>query len=257
MKFRDWIMKRNPIFGSNWQRIGLLRIIPAALAMYATIPAYIFLHIICIKLLYNSVLCPLLRVEPINLKNYIVFDRHIISELSFTGRFHCAYCEYANGLCVATGALLTRISTEAKAPANPLISFITLPLYLFTSLLTALTQSISNFFYNIVMAPLLGLHTVSVGKSYAIMREAGFGNRFTAFGKISRSFLRFENSSTLILANSLEQVESQWCPIKHLDTPPETVLPEHHAFFIDRCDLCKMRKVLCTEGSVSPRKPTW
>ena len=172
-------------------------------------------------------------------------------------RFHCAYCEYANGLCVATGALLTRISTEARAPANPLLRLIVTPLYLFTSALTTLSQSISNLFYNFGMAPLLGLHRVSIKESYAMMSEAGFGDDFLAFGTIGRSFLRFENSSAVILANALEQVESQWCPIKHLDGPPETVLPEHHAFFIERCDLCKMRKVLCTEGSVSPRKPTW
>jgi len=257
MGFKDWIMKRNPIFGSHWHRIGLLRIVPAALAMYLVIPVYFFLHIVCIKLLYNTLICPLLSIEPIDLKNYIVFDRHIIDSLSWTGRFHCLYCEYANGLCVATGALLTRVSTEAKAPSNPFFRFITLLLYLFTSALTALTQSISNLFYNVGMAPLLGLHKVSIKHSYVIMKAADFGDGFMTFGNIGRSFLRFENSSALILANALGQVESQWCPIKHLDTPPETVLPEHHAFFIDRCELCKMRKVLCTEGSVSPRKPIW
>ncbi len=257
MGFRAWIMKRNPIFGSHWQRIGLLRIVPGALSMYIVIPVYIFLHLICIKLLYNLILCPLLSIEPINLKHYIVFDRHIISGLSLTGRFHCAYCEYANGLCVATGALLTRISSEAKAPASPLLKLMVMPLYLFTSALTAVTQSISNLFYNVGMAPFLGLHKLSIRESYRTMQEAGFGNSFDAFGAVGRRFLRFENSSTLILANALGQVESQWCPISHLDGPPERVLPEHHAFFIDRCELCKMRKVLCTEGSVSPRKPTW
>jgi len=257
MGFRDWIMKRNPIFGSHWHRIGLLRIVPAALAMYLVIPVYIFLHIICIKLLYNTLICPLLSIEPINLKNYIVFDRHIISELSFIGRFHCAYCEYANGLCVATGVLLTQVATKGTAPANPLLKLIALPLYLFTSALTALTQSISNLSYNIGMAPSLGLHKVSIQESYAIMTSAGFGGEFNAFGALGRKFLRFENSNALILANALGQVESQWCPIKHLDGPPETVLPEHHEFFLERCDLCKMRKILCTEGSVSPRKPTW
>lgn len=255
MRFRDWIMKRNPIFGSHLQRIGLLRIVPAALAMYAVIPVHIFIHLICIRLLYNLVICPLLKIERIDLRQYIIFDRLIISGLSWTGRFHCVYCEYANGLCVASGVLLTRVATEARPVTSGVLRPVVLFLYLVTSSLSALSMSLIVLLYHFIIAPSLGLHRESLQSAYDKMDAADFGRRFKQFSSMGYTFLRYENSTALLLANALEQVESQWCPIKHLDTRDDIVLPPHHGSFIERCELCKLRKVLCSEGSVSPRKP--
>ncbi|GAV20427.1 hypothetical protein MMIC_P1392 [Mariprofundus micogutta] len=248
-------MKRNPIFGSHWQRVGLLRLVLPAIGMYLVIPVYLFLHLICIKLLYNLMVCPLLGVERINLRNYIIIDRHLIPGISMTARFHCVYCGYANGLCVAMGVLLTHVSTEARISTTGFSRGLVMGLYLFTSFLSALCQSIVIFMYNITISPPLGLHRVSMKEAYDKMSETGFGDEFTVFGKVGSTFLRYEHSCALLLANALEQVESQWCPIKHLDKRPEVVYPEHHEFFVERCELCELKKILCTEGSVSPRKP--
>ncbi len=255
-RIKAWFIKRNPIFTSHLQRNGLLRLVPPALAMYAMIPVYIFFHIICIKLLYNLILCPLLAVEPIGLKHYIVIDRHLLPGLSYTAKFHCAYCGYANGLCVAASVLLTRISTEATPPENTALKLIAMPAYILTSSLSILSQSLIILTYDFVMAPLLGLHRMSMQQASEKMNASGFADAFTGFGKMAQLCLRFEYNCTLRHANSLEQVESQWCPIKHQDNPA-VVYPEHHQFFVDRCDLCKLRKVLCSEGTVSTRKPTW
>lgn len=249
-------MKRNPIFGSHWQRIGLLRIVVPAISMYAVIPVYLFIHLICIKLLYNLILCPLLEVERINLKKYIIIDRHLIPGLSLTAKFHCVYCGYANGLCVAIPVLLTRMS-EAKGADNLLLRLIASALYFVTSSLSSISQSIVIVSYNFGISPSMGLHRITMKESYEKMDATGFAGEFTVFGKLGRTFLRYEYSCALILANALGQVESQWCPIKHLDIDPEVVLPEHHKYFIDRCELCELRQVLCNEGSVSPRKPRW
>lgn len=249
-------MKRNPIFGSHLQRIGLLRIIPGAVAMYLMIPVFLFIHLVCIKLLYNSIICPLLSIERMNLRHYIIFDRHIIAGLSWTGRFHCVYCEYANGLCVATGVLLTKIADESKPSSSSLLNPVIALFYLLTSLLSILSMTLVVLSFNYVIAPALGLHRATVKESFEKMDAFGFGHRFNRFGSLGRALLRCENCCALLLANALEQVESQWCPIKHLDTHKEIVLPLHHAFFLERCELCKLRKVLCSEGSVSPRKPS-
>ncbi|ATX79320.1 hypothetical protein Ga0123461_0900 [Mariprofundus aestuarium] len=254
---KAWFIKRNPIFTSHLQRIGLLRIIPPALAMYIMIPVYIFFHIVCIKLLYNLLICPLLSVERIELKHYIVIDRHLLPGLSYTAKFHCAYCGYANGLSVATSVLLTRISTEARLPANNILRVLLIFAYFITSGLSVLAQSLVILSFDYVMAPLLGLHRMSMQQATDKMKASGFAGEFTVFGKLGRQLLRFEYNCSLRHANSLEQIESQWCPIKHLDDYPGAVYPEHHEFFIERCELCKLRRVLCSEGTVSTRKPTW
>jgi len=256
MKFKDWMMKRNPIFWSLIQKFGLLRLLPPAFGMYILIPVYPILHIICIKLLYNFIVCPLLSVQPINLKNYIIIDRHKISGMSMTARFHCMYCEYANGICVAMGALLGRIACEAKPPAGMPLKALALMVYMPASLLSSLCQSCVMVLYNAAIAPTIGLHRVTLKQAYEKMDASGFADAFTPFGSFGRLLLRYENSVALIHANALEQVESQWCPIRHLATNPEAIFPDHHVNFLDRCELCELRKILCTEGSVSPRKPT-
>ncbi|NWF39108.1 hypothetical protein F3F96_08175 [Mariprofundus sp. NF] len=255
-KIKAWFIRRNPIFTSHLQRNGLLRLVPPALAMYAMIPVYIFFHIICIKLLYNLIICPLLKIEPIALKHYIVIDRHLLPGLSYTAKFHCAYCGYANGLSVATSVLLTRISLEATAPGNAVVRLFAKLIYLLTSSLSILAQSLVTLSFDYVMAPLLGLHRLSMQQASEKMKSNGFADDFRVFGSLGRRFLRFEYNTSLRHANSLEQIESQWCPIKHIDKPG-AIYPEHHKFFIERCELCKLRKVLCSEGTVSTRKPTW
>lgn len=253
--FKAWIMKRNPIFGSQLKRISLFRIITAALTMYLVIPVYLFLHLVCLMLMYNRIVCPLLGIDRIKLRNYIIIDRHLIPGLSLTARFHCIYCGYANGICVATGALLTQISRVSKESFNPgKRALITIP-YLLASSLSSLGQLLVVIDYNLGISPLLRLHKISLKEAYAKMNAVGFADSFTVFGTMGQHFIRFEHACALILANALEQVESQWCPIKHLDKNSHAIFPEHHKFFVERCELCELKKILCAEGTVSPRKP--
>ncbi|WP_157821246.1 hypothetical protein [Mariprofundus ferrinatatus] len=251
----DLIGKRNPIFAGNIERVGLLRIIPAALAMYLLIPFFIFLHVVCLMLLYNTMICLLLGVEQVKLRNYIIIDRHKLTGLSYTGRFHCIYCGYANGICVAFGVLLTQISSVSghEGEKRGLLPSIT---YFAAAFLTAMSMSIIVLMYNVVIATALGLHRLGMSQAYDKMDEGGFGNGFTIFGRAGYLSLRYQQALILVLANILEQIESQWCPIKHLDREG-AVYPEHHKFFVERCELCELKRILSCEGSVSPRKPKY
>ena len=253
--FKAWIMRRNPIFGSQLTRMSFVRIFAAALTMYLVIPVYFFLHLVCLMLMYNWIVCPLLGIDRIKLKNYIIIDRHLIPGLSLTARFHCIYCGYANGICVATGVLLTQISRVSKESISPFKSLLIAVPYFLASALSSLGQLLVVIDYNLGISPLLGLHKMSLKEAYTKMSEAAFADSFTLFGTMGQQFIRFEHACALILANALEQVESQWCPITHLDKNPEAIFPEHHKFFVERCELCELKKVLCAEGTVSPRKP--
>jgi hypothetical protein len=41
---------------------------------------------------------PIYRITKVRRSDYIVFDRHNLGYLNAIERFHCTYCEYANGL---------------------------------------------------------------------------------------------------------------------------------------------------------------
>lgn len=247
------ISRRNPIFAGNLTYFGFLRVIPAALSMYLLIPVYIFHHLVVMILLYNWIICPLLGVQRIRLRNYIIIDRHKLPGLSYTGRFHCIYCGYANGICVAMGVLLTQISQAEPVSAGRRV-LAALP-YLLASTLSSIHQSLVVLFYNIGMAPPMGLHRLSYAQAYETMERGGFGDGFTAYGSLGRALIRYEQSCVLICANALGQVESQWCPVKHLHDNPDAVFPEHQQFFVERCELCELKHILGKNGSVSPRKP--
>ena len=253
--FKAWVMRRNPIFGSQLKRMNFFRILTAALTMYLVIPVYFFLHLVCLILMYNWIVCPLLGVERIKLRNYIIIDRHLIPGLSLTARFHCIYCGYANGICVAMGVLLAQISNVSEASLSPAKRALVAIPYFLASSLSSLGQLLIVIDYNLAISPPLGLHKMSIKEAYAKMDEVDFADTFTIFGTTGQQFIRFEHACALILANALEQVESQWCPIKHLNKNSDAVFPEHHKFFVERCELCELKKVLCADGTVSPRKP--
>ena len=127
--------------------------------------------------------------------------------------------------------------------------------YFIASLLSSLGQLLIALLYNVAMAPLLGLHRLNFKEACAKMDAAGFGSQFTIFGDAGQTTLRHEFAWLLITANALEQVESQWCPIRHLAGNPQAEFPEHHRLFVERSELCELRKVLVRDGSVSARKP--
>ena len=257
---KQWVInliaRRNPIFGAQLERIGLLRIVPGALAMYLLIPVYILRHVVVMIVLYNGIVCPLLGVERVRLRNYIIIDRHLIPGLSFTGRFHCIYCGYANGICVATGVLLTQLSAVSARSVSALQRAAAAIPYLLATLLSSISQLLVVTLYNGVMSPMLGLYRASFADAYSGMQANGFGEQFSVYGGAGKGALHFEHACAWLEANALEQVESQWCPIKHLPKPG-AVYPEHHKFFIERCELCELKKVLVCEGSLSPRKPRY
>lgn len=48
--------------------------------------------------LFQATCFPIYRIEKVRRGDYIVFDRGFLEYLNWFERFHCTYCEYANGL---------------------------------------------------------------------------------------------------------------------------------------------------------------
>ena len=57
---------------------------------------------------YQWVCFPIYGIEWVRRRDYFVFDRHHLGYLNFIEKFHCAYCEYGNGLMAYMAEILAR-----------------------------------------------------------------------------------------------------------------------------------------------------
>jgi hypothetical protein len=118
-------------------------------------------------------------------------------------------------------------------------------------------MSIVNYLFSKVLyrviSLFLGLHWASNKEVRERLRTENYAGGYNA---PLRGLLRFAKLYSEKLLTNLEQIESQWCPIKHLESK-EIVLPDHHKNFIPREKLDELIHVLETDGSVSPRKPKY
>jgi hypothetical protein len=57
---------------------------------------------------YQWVCFPIYGITRVRRGDYFVFDRHHLGYLNFIEKFHCAYCEYGNGLMAYMAEILAR-----------------------------------------------------------------------------------------------------------------------------------------------------
>jgi hypothetical protein len=57
---------------------------------------------------YQWTCFPIYGIARVRRADYIVFDRHHLGYLNFIEKFHCAYCEYGNGLMGYMAEILAR-----------------------------------------------------------------------------------------------------------------------------------------------------
>ncbi len=58
--------------------------------------------------LYQWTCFPIYGITKVRRKDYIIFDRYHLGYLNFIEKFHCAYCEYGNGLMAYMTEILAR-----------------------------------------------------------------------------------------------------------------------------------------------------
>ena len=74
--------------------------------IYAMIIPMVMLDL-CVSF-YQFTCFPIYGVKRVRRSDYIVFDRYQLGYLNFIEKFHCAYCEYGNGLMAYMTEILAR-----------------------------------------------------------------------------------------------------------------------------------------------------
>jgi hypothetical protein len=247
-KFPEWF----PVFGSHVIRIGLFRTFIGGVPMYLSLPIHALFHLFCLYIFSNLILQPLLKLKKLQFKNYIIIDRHKIVDLPWFDRINCVYCGYANGLATFFEARLDQVELwkGELSFSKKIILFFGLVIYIPFSYLHKLDHLMV---YDFLVSRPLGLNRLSK-KDAALQLKSPDNNTNIHTGLIYK-IIHNERIFSLKFTNSLEQIESSWCPIKHYDERSEVVYPRHHENFLAQHEIQKMKEILQRDGTVSQKKP--
>ena len=239
------------IFGSHMRRIGLLRTAIGGGAMYLTVPLFVFLHLSVTLVLYRFLLAPLLALPRLRARDYLIFDRHRIDRLHWFDKANCWFCAYANGTITLMNDELDRLAHTrrgASAAAMVLIAAYTL-----VNVVLLFIGLVMSTVVLAIISKALGLHRGSLRRVKLALRQADYA---ASYRPLWRELIVFYKVVAMVIAYNLEQIESGWCPLKHLERGDQ-VLPAHHARFLGRDQLDELAQVLSTVGTVSAKKPKW
>lgn len=240
------------IFGSHAKRLGLSRVMFGGTCMYLSLPFFIIAHTTGLFLLIQCLLTPLFGMRRRNLRDYVIIDRYKISGLTLMDRINCMFCGYANGSVHFLNTWLDDVAAnKADIGRFRRLGAVVLLAAYFPAL--AILQAITlHVVYELLVARPLGLQAMS--------RRDGMQklNAIPTFATVTRSFfsrlLRFEKLFALRLSFALAQIESSWCPLKHLDRRAEASYPDHHRNFFEADQVEKMLVTLAEDGSVLRRR---
>lgn len=234
------------------KRLGWVRTLAGGFSMYLSIPFWILCHITVATFLYQLVIRPVFKTKRLAWSNYVILDRHRIDGLVAIDKFNCLFCGYANGLTTLINNELDQLNQlPAKLSTGRSI------LSAFASLIILPFAIIGDFLclrlnYDRLIAPLLGMHSTSYGEIQNQLLNENWGKNLHP---LTRVFFIYTKNVFARIELLLEQIESSWCPLYHLENRTEVVYPKHHQHFFKKDELDKMREVLSTNGSVSPRLP--
>lgn len=237
------------IFSIHTKRLGFTRTIIGGGVMYFSIPLFVFLHFSVVVFMYSFLLAPAFGFKKLKSSNYIVLDRYKINNLHWFDKINCLFCGYSNGVIKLMNDQFIQFATNKTTPSffKKTLLFIYVPIHLIF-LIAGLF--FSNFILNVI-AKTLGLHRGSVRIISNKLYQHGFAVNYPS---VQRKVIIFYMTIAKTIAFNLEQVESAWCPLKHLEKD-EYVFPYHHKNFIERKELSSLSGVLIKEGTVSLNKP--
>jgi hypothetical protein len=240
------------IFNTHVKRIGIPRTFIGGGLMYLSFLEFIFIHLTSIIILYRWMIAPFFKTKEFRIKDFIILDRGKIRGMTGLDRLNCEFCGYANGTATLWNFELDAIA-EADLGKGRLLRKLVVSAY---ALLLAIF-SVFNFILSKVLfaiiALFLGYHWASTKTTRRRLKETDYAG---AYGLLMRGLLRFAKVYAETLSANLEQIESSWCPLKHIERAG-IVVPAHHGNFYDRDRLGEVIGTLARDGTVSPRKPRY
>jgi len=236
------------IFATHARRLGWIRTTIGGFSMYLSVPLFVFLHFTVAVLMYRFLLAPAFGLKRLESRNYFALDRHKIRNLYWFDRINCLFCGYADGVIRLMNAQLAQFAATRTKPSRfgKLLLYLYVPAHLVFFIVGLF---FSNFVLGII-AKMLGLHRGSMRIAKRELYEQGFAGSFSAG---QRKVIIFYATIAKTIAFNLEQIESAWCPLKHLERE-EYVEPPHHENFLERDNLEGLKDVLGTKGTVSPNR---
>jgi hypothetical protein len=240
------------IFWTHVRRIGFVRTLFGGFLQYLSVFEFVMLHLTVIVVLYRAMLAPLFGLKRFRIGDYLLFDRGKVSRMRAFDRINCQFCAYANGTVKLWNDELDELSRADFSEGNALCKIIValysvcLAVFLFFSFI------LSKILF-VIIALFLGMHIVKLGEMRRNLRATNYA---ATHSFVFRSLLRGAKLYAYSLAGNLEQIESSWCPLKHVETPT-SVTSAHHANFYEQDRLDEVINVLAKDGTVSPRKPKY
>jgi len=234
------------IFKEQLKRIGYWRMLIGGFGMYLSVPFLIMFHLINIKFFLGYVIGHTLAIPKLDIHRFLVIDRHHYSELSFMDKVNCVFCGYANGLAAYFEARMSQIYLYAGEVTGlkKLLFQIGLPIYK----LSRLFYLIHGFLlYRCLIFKILNYGTSNLLDARSSIRNRGLPT------KPKSEFIQKRMPDEIVFAvmwsDDLEQIESAWCPIKHIKK--DAIYPDHHANFYPIEDLGEAVAIIKKHGSTS------
>jgi len=240
------------IFWTHVRRIGFLRTLFGGFLQYLSVFEFVMLHLTVIVVLYRVMLVPFFKVKRFRIADYLLFDRSKVNRMRAFDKINCQFCAYANGTAKLWNDELDELSTADLGKGNLLQKILVAVYSLCLGIFLFFSFILSKILF-VVIALFLGMHIVKIGKIRDELNASNYAGRHRL---PLRLLLRCAKVYAGSLAANLEQIESSWCPLKHVESAG-SVISGHHANFYDQDRLDEVIGVLAKEGTVSPRKPKY
>jgi hypothetical protein len=240
------------IFRTHMRRIGVLRTFIGGGLMYLSFLEFIFIHLTSIIILYQWMIAPFFKAKRFAIQDFIILDRGKIAGMTRLDRVNCEFCGYANGTATLWNYELDAIGETDIGKGKLFRKLVVAAYSVFLAIFSVFNFILSKILFAAI-ALFLGYHWASTRETRIRLRKTNYAGDYNP---IMRTLIRFAKIYAETLSTNLEQIESSWCPLKHIESA-SSVVPEHHRNFYDRKDFGAVIKVLAEEGSVSPRKPRY
>ncbi|HOT62029.1 MAG TPA: hypothetical protein PLU93_04140 [Treponemataceae bacterium] len=240
------------IFWTHVKRIGFVRTLFGGFLQYLSVFEFVMLHLTVIVVLYRAMLAPLFGLKRFRVGDYMLFDRGKVRRMRAFDRLNCQFCAYANGTAKMWNDELDELARADFRKGNVLAKLVVAAYSVCLATFLFFSFVLSKILF-VVIALFLGMHIVKLGELRAELKSADYAG---GHSPVLRSLIRGAKLYAYSLAGNLEQIESSWCPLKHVETAT-SVTSAHHANFFEQDKLDEMIEVLAKDGTVSPRKPKY